>query len=70
MDSNIVKNFRMRLKRYGFSNISIHRVHPSYDIYHVKFIDPNLHPYSMDLNETQMKYEPQVIFFNKYRFIY
>lgn len=70
MDNNIVKNFRMRLKRYGFRDIHIHRIHSNYDIYHLKCIDPKGFPFVLDLNEIQMKYEPQVIFFNKYRFIY
>lgn len=70
MDSNIVKNFRMRLKRYGFTNIHLHRIHCNYNIYHLKCLDPNGYPFSVDLNETQMKYEPQVIFFNKYHFNY
>lgn len=70
MDTKIVKNFRIRLKRYGFSDISICRIHPHYDIYHLKCLDPNGFVLSIDLNEIQMKYEPQVVFFRKYRFNY
>lgn len=63
MDSDIVKSFRMRLKRAGFENISLRCARKPYPIYYLRCIDQHGKLIMRTITETQMEALPKIIWF-------